>query len=446
MAGPTLRQKKPHKNKRIFTSLLSKTPFRRICWAEHVGPGTLYGKLDFFYRQCLAFAASKEQALIAGKRLNRLYLSCDRQDYYFNWEEQHDKRNVILRALGSADDRTSYVFGVHLDYDPNLDTLAIERDAVACGDYALPPAYRKHARLWLQRDYVDFAVRNRQGKGMPLGDELRAKIEEQYESTLDRADVEAEPTQTLDTKLPGRGMQVHSEYTLYGHFYFLRQLLPGVEKIRFFLDQESGIRAACLAAFADRIKAREVDAFYVRIAKDMTVNEKRKLVGEVARHLETARARYPGLTDKELETKVIKERVKKMAKIGKWQDRWLYHPFPDMGEPQKAVCYLTDYGDYDEDHLAKLYGMASLHAIDRFFMQIRRFLSLLERPIQTSSNARRVWYGYGGYNPEMGVKLLTIFRTCYNYVLVGEDGKTLAQRLGLARAPVTLERIIYFQG
>jgi hypothetical protein len=66
----------------------------------------------------------------------------------------------------------------------------------------------------------------------------------------------------------------------------------------------------------------------------------------------------------------------------------LYHPLPSMSEPEKAVCWLTDLNDgaYDDDHLAQLSRKASLHAIDRFFMQIRRRLSLLERPISSSSS------------------------------------------------------------
>ena len=127
-----------------------------------------------------------------------------------------------------------------------------------------------------------------------------------------------------------------------------------------------------------------------------------------------------------------------MATIGKWQDRWMSHPFPNMSEPEKAVCYLTDYGDYDENHLARLYNKASLHAIDRFFMQVRR-LSILERPMGSSSNAGRTWYGYSAYNPETIVKMLGIFRVFYNYCLVGQDGKTPAMRLGLAKGKVSLE-------
>ncbi|MDE3021390.1 MAG: hypothetical protein KGI54_05975 [Pseudomonadota bacterium] len=93
----------------------------------------------------------------------------------------------------------------------------------------------------------------------------------------------------------------------------------------------------------------------------------------------------------------------------------MMYPFPNMGEPEKAVCYLTDYKDYDENHLARLYNKASMHAIDRFFMQVRRRLSVLERPTGTASNMNRVWHGYSVYNPETIVKMLGIFRVFYNY-------------------------------
>ena len=82
-----------------------------------------------------------------------------------------------------------------------------------------------------------------------------------------------------------------------------------------------------------------------------------------------------------------------MAPHGKWEDRWLAHPFPTMGEPEKAVAYLTDFGDYDEDHRAWLYNKASLHGVNSFFNQVRRRLSLLERPIHSKTNRGRIWTG-----------------------------------------------------
>jgi hypothetical protein len=44
------------------------------------------------------------------------------------------------------------------------------------------------------------------------------------------------------------------------------------------------------------------------------------------------------------------------------------HQWPIAAEPSKYVCWLTDHGDYDEDHTARLFLLATLHPIDRFFM------------------------------------------------------------------------------
>ena len=122
----------------------------------------------------------------------------------------------------------------------------------------------------------------------------------------------------------------------------------------------------------------------------------------------------------------------------------MLHPFPNMSEPEKAVCYLTNYDDYDTDHAALLYNKASLHAIDCFFMQVRRRLSILERPIGSASNAGRTWNGYSAYNPQTIVKMLGIFRVFYNYCHTGQDKKTPAMRLGLAKGKISLEDIIYY--
>jgi hypothetical protein len=43
------------------------------------------------------------------------------------------------------------------------------------------------------------------------------------------------------------------------------------------------------------------------------------------------------------------------------------------------------------------------------------------------------WYGYSAYQLWYVGKLLAVFRTFYNYCIVGQDGKTPAMRLGLGR-------------
>lgn len=440
-----LRQRESHKNRSIFMLLMNKSPMRRICEVEQINAVTLYQRIDFFCRQCKAFVASREKALLDGMAIPRLYLAIDRQDYVVNWSNQADKRNVVLHAVGSADDETGYVFGMHLDFDPTLDPAAIEKDAAARNDHALSYPFRRYARLWLKADYNDqVRTQRRSLKRASRSGGVAAEVEVAYDEAKDRPDVEVAATQTFDTQLPSKGMQVHSEYSLYGHFFFLKRLLAGAEKIRFFMDQESGIRAACLAAFQQEIKERKADAFYVRINKTLTVNERRRALAKSRAEFDKARKAHPKLKDYEIELLLIKQRLKSMASIGKWSDRWLLHPFPSMSEPEKAICYLTDYSDFDQNHLARLYAKASLHAIDRFFMQLRRRVSLLERPIATSSAGYRTWHGYSPYNPEVVVKLLTIFRVFYNYVQPGEDKKTPAMRLGLAQAPIRIEDLLYF--
>ena len=93
---------------------------------------------------------------------------------------------------------------------------------------------------------------------------------------------------------------------------------------------------------------------------------------------------------------------------GYYRDKWFWYPAPFKNEPEKAVSWLTDTGDnsYAGFHLSKLMLRASLFGIDRFFMQVRRRISLLERSMSSSSAMGRRWYGYSPYNPEHAVKLL----------------------------------------
>jgi len=440
----TTGHKQPHKNKAVFALLMNKSPFRRICEVADIHPETLYGKIDFLHEQCRAFVAAREQRLSHGMPIRRLYLATDRQDYLINWTRRDDQRNVALQAVGTADDATGYVFGMHLNYDPALDAEVVEQAAVASGDYQAKAPFRRYARCWLKADYRTTINARAAGRRTSRQADLQSAIAATYAEAAQREDVEVAETPDASRRLPTEGVQIHAEYTLYGHFFFLHQFFGGVEKLRFFMDQDSGIRAACLAAFQPEIKARTADAFYVRIARELTVNQKRAELAASRAHFAAAKQAHPGLSDGELQLVLIKAAIAHMASLGQWRDRWLIHPLPDMSEPQKAVCYLTDCGDYDADHLAWLYRKASLHAIDRFFMQVRRRLSVLERPISSASTGYRKWYGYSAYNPEIVVKLLSIFRVFYNYCAVGKDGKTPAMRLGLAKGKINLEDIIYF--
>ncbi len=357
-----------------------------------------------------------------------------------NWTRRNDKRNIKLSAIGSADNDTGYVFQMNLNYDPLMEHNLIEKNAIP--DVAKKPAYREYARLWLQTDYDESVLRSH-GRNIAYG--LDGDIISTYEDAVDRDNVEESEFVEYSQKLPADGMQVHSDYTMYGHFFHLHRLFGGVEKIRFFLDQDSGIRAACLTAFQKEIKGRSCDTFYVRINKNLTVDEKRRVLSESRKLFKIVQSQYPELSDNEIKVMLIKNQMENMKEFGAWKDQWLSHPFPNMGEPEKSICYLTNYYDYDDEHQAWLYNKATMHGIDRFFMQVRRRLSLLERPISSASSTGRRWFGYSAYNPVVIIKLLDIFRVYYNYCITGNDKNTPAMRLGLAKGIVPIEDIIYYK-
>lgn len=439
--NPIRNQRQSDKNLTILRMLVGKMPLRRICEAADVGPGVLYQRIDFFHEQALEFLARRE-AKLAELDLRRLYIGVDRQDYAINWTQRKDKRNVVLSAVASADNGSGYVFGMHPNFDPECDPAEIEAAALANGDLMLPAAHRRFARLWLQADY-DASVAASQRQQAAAG-KLSGAIAATYAQAGQRVDVESPERITSDDALPARGMQVHAEYTLYGHFFHLKRLLANAGKVRFFLDQDSGMRAACLGAFADRIKARDCDAFYVRIAKELTVDEKRRKLREAEADFARLAKRFPGKTENEIKLELLKERVAAAKTIGQWKDRWVLHPLPSMSEPLKAMCLLTDLGDHDADHLAWLYNKASLHAVDSWFNRIRRRSSLLERPISSSANRGRIWNGYSAYRPEQVAKMLTILRACHNYVWAAPGSNTTpAMRLGLAKAPLDYKQIVY---
>jgi hypothetical protein len=452
-AKPTKRQEITHKNREIFALLVNKMPMRRICEVTGLHPKVVYDKFQWIHRQCQLFVGERERRLLnAEVPIPSMYVAVDRQQYVVNWSNRKDKRNVQLAAIASAELKTSYVFGFQLNFDEAADPTKIEGDAALIGDAVISPPYRKYARVWLRGDYAASAANSQLGarklaKAMSIArsqSEVEGEIGGRYDENLLRQDIEVSEDGANELKLPDHGMQVHEQYTTYAHFLLLRRLIERTPKVRLFLDQDPGFRAAFMTVFQDRVRARTADAFYVSVLKDATNDQKEKLVAQSKARLAAAQKAAPGLSKRQIEIEMVKQEMKAAQHLGKWGDTWIAHPFPTKSEPEKKICWLTDMGDYTEDHAAALYLKASLHAVDRFFMRARRMLSLAERPIASASAARRTWHGYSPYNPAHLQRILEIFRVHYNFCVKGQDGKTPAMRLGLAKGPVEMEKILAF--
>ena len=461
----TKKQRMPHKNREIFSLLVSQMAIRRMAWVTKLDRQTVYDKIDFLYRQCLAFSSDRERNL-GGMVLPKLYLATDRQTLAVNWTKRKDRRNIMLQAIATADLKSGYVFGMDLNFDPRFKLDDIEVEAAAIGDSRRAQAYRRFARLWLQADYAAAVVESAErkaGKKTKAGaykpDQLAAEIQEHYEDADIRDDVEEVILKDKAEKLPATGVEVRDQYTVYAHFLMMERLIGHAPKVRFFMDQDSGFRAAFMAAFHRQVKSRLADGWFVSVMKESTIDQKDAAVAKAKKRLaDTMRALQvdkPDIDVRQVEVYLVLEEMGRMATVGKWDDRWLTHPVPSKAEPDKRLCWLTDIDEPETDkdkrddqllHAARLYLKGSLHAVDRFFMQVRRSVRLAERPISSASSDGRTWHGYAAYQPQNLAMVLTIFKVAYNYCLTDAKGSTPAMKLGLAKGPVALEDIIYFSG
>jgi hypothetical protein len=448
----TKRQRRTHVNRDVFEHLVNSVPLRRIIKLLDISPETLYIKMDFVYRQCQLFAGTRERTLVSRDDLGKRYLSTDRQKFVVNWSSRKDRRNNLLLSIATADLLTGYVFAANLNYDPDLEYTQVATDAIKFGDHSVSRPFRRHARVWLPEEY-EAASKAALATPTDKSTELDIAIEQTYEAAGTRLDIEAGDGAKRSARTPRRGVQLYETAVMNAHIQLVCRLLERSPKLRFYLDQESGLRAAFMSAVPLRILEKTADAFYVSVAKDQTVDQKRRLVQAGVRRLRELEKDYPEVSVDLLKLIMMRQELARPTIHGPFKDAWVTHPAPDMREPEKRVCWLTDIESAEEDpqkldeqitHTARLFLRASLSAVDRFFMQIRRGITMAERGIVSASSDRRLWFGRNAYDPNHLAKLLEIYRVYFNFCEVGEDKKTPAMRLGLARGPVASEDILYF--
>ena len=169
----------------------------------------------------------------------------------------------------------------------------------------------------------------------------------------DREDIETSEETNRNVALPVKGVQINEQYTMQAHFLLMAKLLANAPKVRVYMDQDSGFRAAFMAAFHDRIKARTADAWYVKVLKDATIDEKNQAMNESRNRFNSIKAAHPNLTDYAVQILMAKAEMQKAVTMGFPGDWWLEHPLPNSSEPEKKLCWLTNLGGYDEEHIPK---------------------------------------------------------------------------------------------
>jgi len=413
---PYSRQKESFKNIDIFMDLVNKVPLNRILELNEINPKVLYDKIDYFYNQCRKFAHAKNKH-IAKQDFKHLRLSSDRQHYITNWRKSTDKSNVVLYNLSTTDEVSSYVFLSSLNFDPEAVVSDINQLAINYGDLSNPVAWRKFARYRLDMNDEDNPLdhkTNSRGNGKKV-----------------------------------KGMQIMESYTMAAHFVYLKELLVNTNTLTLYNDKEGSIANLIKNIFRERILEDSLEAFIVGIDKGKKTNSrgKKEMLSEKASaDFKSFRVSNPILSDFEAKAEFFKDNWSNAIVAD--NKKWHAHPTPSAEEPDKVIHWITERGGKDVDEITPLMVMATLNATDRFFLSLRRRITFFERSISSASAIKSVgskWSGYAAYNPAVLVKLLEIFRVYYNFVLTGKDGKTPAQRLGVAKKVYSVRNILYYK-
>lgn len=213
-----------------------------------------------------------------------------------------------------------------------------------------PQPYRRFARFWLRGDYdnaVEESAERRKAKRTSPGayqpDALTAAIEDGYTNAAFRDDVEEVVLKERGESLPLTGVELRDQYTIYGHFLMLARLIGHAPKIRCYMDQDSGFRAAFMAAFSVQIRARRADGWYVQVLKETTIDEKDAAVARAKKRFAMVKAANAGMGDHEIQVIMALEEMTRMESAGKWNDRWLVHPWPNQGRTGQAALLAHRY-------------------------------------------------------------------------------------------------------
>ena len=408
-SGISHRLRKPEKTLEILRLLINKVPMRRICEIADISPSLLYQRVDLIY-DAFSKYSDHDKSLFSKYDSKLLHLCSDRQDITLNWDTSLNRRTTVLKSIATAEMKSGFILAQHLNFDPSVNPIELELEAREVGDPNLIAAYRRHARVWMPSDF-------------------RPEADNDEESKTSKVFV--------------NGAMIREIYTQYGHFLYLETILRSVSELQFSIDPDSGMGRAVLASFKQRVLDRTLQACLVKIQKDLTVSKKKLLLSEADNFWESAQKSHPDIKDVELLEMVIRQQLEnKDYQARAVSQRWIEHPLPSMNEPYRKVQLITHDDEGKSDKALWAIARASLRSIDRYFMSVRRRLSLFERPIHSSSSANRAWHGYQAYNPYTAVKMLEIFRVVYNYHLAGTSKLTPAQKLGVLDKALTLEGLL----
>lgn len=443
----TYRQKKNDILPMFAKLLLNKMPISRTCDILEIGVGTYYHKLEWLYRCCLEFLEKYETAPLVNTSFKEMWLNTDKMHYnlnnvrkkgqggqkYFGLEDSQVQTYVVV----STDTISRYVFRSDVAYDWEMTVEDLKLDTVVYKKDHLNDFSKKNNRL----DFSHYPQEPTESDTQ-TPHEYRIELNE-FQKRMQYVD----------------GLHVNPTYTTMAHYWLIKQMIQA-DEWRMISDNDASIMTAFFRVFSKEVRMSDAHHFLCLLDK----NKSRKQCLEefddakadlldwgFHRGYETKNLRklaYLSLKE-QFETQQFHNEIKTPShSYNDWAKNPITHPLASRDKGFHKVDCTTDLSSLEPKEIAKLIMNVNDNATNSFIQQIRRRLSILERPLMTARGDGKS-YIYANFNPKYAQYALTILRTFYNFceTYKSADGKELtpAQRLGITDKVFDLKDIIYMR-
>lgn len=440
----TYHQKKNDILPKFAMQILSRTPVTRTLELLNIGASTYYNKLEWLHKRCLEFLERYETKPLREMHFDTLCLNTDKFSYFLNnirkkghWKDylEQERPHFPTYVVATVDAYSRYAFRTDIAFDYNITADDIERDV----------------ELLKENHLYNFAQKNARYRYSCYGVADDDEVKENEDDDL----INNKSLQLRKDYIDG--FHVNTTYTAYAQYWLVKQML-NADKINYVCDEDKSLITSIMRVYADEIKNGDVNVFTCRIGKDL---DKREAYAHYAMAVDRLHEwqDFIGFKGSLKDTAINKiahdlssHRLYRTVEYkGKNYPIYIHspveHPYAHKDEGIRYVDCLTNLSRLSPMELAEMLFDVDMRAINTYFNQIRRRVSILERPL-VSGRGEGKSYIYSNFNPKYAHYMLTILRTYLNFCETFKYKKedvTPAMLLGIADKPFKIEDIIYFK-
>lgn len=419
--------------------ILSRTPVTRICEILDIGNSTYYNKLEWLYRRCLEFLERHETKKLNNTHFDSLWLNTDKFTYYLNnvRKKGHGKNSILDREkplfptsiVATTDSRSRYIFRADVAFDFTTSVGEVK------GDYIKYKEDKLYS--YLQKTY-------------------KYKVSKlTTEQTLSELELFLSDLEIRKSYVDG--FHVNSAYTTYAHHWLINNLLT-VDKLFIVTDEDTSLTTSLLRVYKDKVDNKEAHIFTCKVDKELDKNTayRQYLCHKDSIKLwQSTNSLKGGLNRSAIDllahtlskNEIYRTEIIDDNKCVVGTNASVNHPFPHKDEGNRYINCITDLSDLDCYQLAEIMYQVDLRSVNTFFNQIRRKISILERPLSGARGEGKS-YIYANFNPKYAQYMITILRTYLNFCEIYKykgNEVTPAVRLGLANKKYGINDILYLK-